>query len=203
MRKFLIVVVVALLAINVYTLIQFHEIKNRNLTSARLESSELHAYKSNFMTVIKHSNLVLKDYSIIDSLSRVRSLREILKVRQRPLLVFRFAEQHCESCVNSAIQIFKKDIESIGAQNILFLGSYRNNKLFNRVKPLYGIDSLKVYNVPELDIPAERSGYPYFFVMQSNLMISDTFIPDKGVVSITNSYLKIIYEKYFLKGTGL
>lgn len=196
-KKFLIVIILALLAINIYTLIHVQNSKDRNAIATQTEIDELHAYKVNFVTAIMNSNLSVRDISIKDSLGQVFLLNEIFKDRHLPLLVCRFSEQHCESCVDFAIRQFRQQIDSIGDNNILFLGMYKNNKIFNRTKPLYNIQNMDVYNSYYLNIPAEELGYPYYFVLHDDLTVSDVFVPDKSIPILSNNYLYMINKRYF------
>jgi hypothetical protein len=199
-KKLLIFIILSLLAVNVYTLINFHQFKKQNIIVSHQntsESDELYSYKINFEANIRNSNIKLNEIAVKDSLSNVLPLKDVLKNGQEQILVCRFSELHCESCVNFSIQLFRQWSDSIGTDNMLFLGTYRNNKIFNRTKPLYDIHNLNVYNIPKLNIPVEEFGYPYYFVLNTDLTISNVFIPDKATPNITNNYLKIINERYF------
>lgn len=90
----------------------------------------------------------------------------------------------------------------IEKENLLFLGSYENNRIFNREKKLYGIDTFKTYNALSLNIPLEELGFPYFFVLNENLTIFHIVIPDKNTPALTQKYLEIINERYFEKATN-
>ena len=201
-KRLLIFISVSLLAINVYTIVNFYRLKKQNVTLSHQNSSEndeLHAYQINFATNIRNSNIRLEEVPVKDSLSNVLLLKDVLKNSQEQILVCRFSELHCESCVNFSIQLFRHWADSIGKNNTLFLGSYRSNKIFNRAKPLYGIHNLNVYNVSELNIPAEELGFPYYFVLDSALRVTDVFVPDKAVPELTDKYLKMIHKRYFDK----
>jgi hypothetical protein len=198
-NRFLIFIIFSLLAINVYTIIRFYRFKKQNITASPVvsEHDELHSYTINFATNLRNSNFRLEEVRAKDSSGTVFSLKDLINNNQEQILVCRFSELHCESCVNFSIQLFRHWVDSIGKNNVLLLGSYRNNKIFNRTKPLYSIHNLNVYNIQPLNIPAEELGYPYYFVLHSDLTISDAFVPDKATPIIANNYLKLINERYF------
>ncbi|MBP1617090.1 MAG: hypothetical protein H6Q14_917 [Bacteroidetes bacterium] len=196
-NKLLIGIIIALVGINVYMLVHLQKGNSRNDAPVYSESDMLHTYKLNFIMGIKNSGLRLEDISMKDSSGMGVFMKDFLKGRDKPMLVCRFSEQHCESCVSFAIKQLQGIVDSVGRENVLLGGTYRNNKIFNRVKPLYGIDKLLVYNVPELGIPVEELGYPYYFVLHGDLSISDVFVPDKGVPTLSNSYLGMIGKRYF------
>jgi hypothetical protein len=199
-KRFLMFIILSLLAINVYTIINFYRLKKQDVTVLNKnfsESDKIHAYKLNFEVGIQNSNIRLEEIIARDSLGAVFPLKDIISNGQGQILVCRFSELHCESCVNSAIRQFRQWTDSIGKNNMLFLGAYRNNKIFNRTKPLYAIHNLNVYNVSGLNIPVEELGYPYYFVLNNDLTISNVFVPDKATPTITNDYLKMIDKRYF------
>ena len=72
----------------------------------------------------------------------------------------------------------------------------RNNRIFKREIPLYGIRDMDVYNTNTFNIPVEELGFPYYFILNSNLQISNVFIPDKATPSITNIFLKSVNKKF-------
>jgi hypothetical protein len=200
-KSFLILVIVSLLAINAFILIRFYRFRQLHveyITQYRniSEKDELHSYKVNFTTNILNSNLQLDSVMVKDSLNEIFPLEELFKGEKRQMLVCRFSTMHCESCVEFSIQMLRRQIKFIGIENVLFLGNYPNNRVFNKTKPLYGIHNLNVYNAAEFNIPAEELGYPYYFVLDSSLHISNVFVPDKATPNITDKYLESIRKTF-------
>lgn len=201
-KRFLILIIAALIIINIFSLIRFLNLKQlKNIIEANgihqqtITTDELHTYRHNFKVNILNSNLVIENLDIKDSLNITFPIKKIFDDKQESILVYRFSQMHCESCVNSSIQITQNWVDSVGINNVVFLGNHRNNRVFNKTIPLYGIQGLKVYNCPKINIPAEDIEYPYFFVLDSNLQISNLFVPDKATPFITNSYLKNVSKK--------
>ena len=199
-KIFLILIIISLLAINAFTLVRFYQLKQQKSEGEEIkhnkESDELNSYMVNFSTNILNSNFQLNNILVRDSLNNTIPLKTAFNYGQKQILVCRFSKMHCESCVNFAIQNFRNWVDSIGIKNVLFLGNYHSNKIFNREKPLYGIQGMNVYNAFELKIPAEELGYPYYFILDRNLRISNVFVPDKAAPEITNRYLKNIQSKF-------
>ena len=139
----------------------------------------------------------LENLLVKDSTSTQIPLKTFFGKGQQYLLVSRFLETNCESCVNYSIQMLKNKLSVIKPENVLFLGGYRNNRLFNQLKPTYQIDSLNVANVTALPLPAEELGYPYYFVIDSTLTVLNVFVPDKGSPSIDERYLEAVHTKFF------
>jgi len=170
--------------------------KSNNLMQTVDENDELLTLRLNFTTNILNSNLQLENIFIKDSINILLPINEVFDEKQKYILVCRFSEHHCESCVNYSLKMMTSWIDSIGNGNVLFLGNHRNNRIFNRVIPLYGIKDLSTFNAPAFNIPIEEIGYPYYFLLDRNLQITNVFIPDKATPNITNEYLKNIKLKF-------
>jgi hypothetical protein len=194
------IIIIALLGINIYTLVSFYNYKKQSVLTANSllhNPDELNAFKVNFSTAIENGGMWLKDIAVKDSLNNIISLQDFFKNGQHHILVCRFSETNCESCVNYSILTLLQQIDAMGKENVLFLGSYRNNRIFNKQKILYGIDKLNVANAATLNLQAENIGYPYYFTLDSTLQVSNVFVPDKGVSYLANRYLKLIQNRYF------
>ena len=197
-----ILIIVSLIAINVFVLFHVVQLKQEKVTKnyySNLKNNpddELYSYRLNFTTSIINSNLQLDSVALKDTLNNVIPLKNVFRKGQRQILVCRFSKTHCASCVNFAIQILQNWTDSIGRENILFLGNHRNNRIFKREIPLYGIRDMRVFNSYTFNIPVEELGFPYYFILDRNLQISNVFIPDKATPNITTNYLENVNKKF-------
>lgn len=194
--------VLVLLGLNIGVLVNFYSYKKK----AALVIHSLRETENNFRPIEKiikisivNSDIQLDNISVKDSSNVQIPLKEYFVDRKKYLLVGRFSETNCESCIRHFIKMLKNKVPSpLKKENILFLGDYRNNKLFNKLKVSYGIDTMNVANANGLTIPAEELGYPYFFVIDSTLNILNIFVSDKGSPAIDEKYLDYVQEKFFL-----
>jgi hypothetical protein len=203
-KTFVVLIIFSLILINVYSLNKIRNYKQKlgmdianGCNNVENKNDELNSYKLNFETNILNSNFKIDSLIIRDTLNNILQIKELFKREQKQFLVCRFSQLNCESCVISSINALRNWIDSIGINNVMFLGNHPNNRIFTRTLSLYGIQTMKVYNVVEFSIPAEQLGYPYYFVLNSNLCISDIFVPNKSFPNITNLYLSHIKERYF------
>lgn len=195
-------IILILFGITIYTIFQYNKLKQQTKVSLTnnpaIETTnvdELNAYKVNFKTNVLNNNLNLENIVLKDSVSNTIPLTNIFKKGQKTMLVYRFSQMHCESCVRASIQLFVNWANAENVKNICFLGNYRNNRIFYRTIPDYNIQKMKVYNASDFNLPAESIGYPYCFVLDSNMQISNVFVPDKGIPKLTDEYLEIIQNK--------
>lgn len=200
-KNVLYLLILGLIGLNIGTWLHYYSYRKK----AILVIDALHKDCNNTRSIekimkvsIDNSNIQLKDVFVRDSSNTSIPLKNYFR-KNKYLLVNRFSESHCESCVSHSIRMINNKISSLKKENILFLGDYRNNKIFNRLKVSYGIDTLNIGNVKNIDIPAEKLGYPYYFVIDSALSVQHLFVPDKGSPAIDERYLYYIQEKFFNK----
>ena len=203
-RIFFFTIIAALLVINAYTLLRFNNLKKQKVEGSissynlkKHENDEFKIYKSNFEESILNSNFEFTGTVVKDSMNNMIPLKSIFNDGQNQLLICRFSQRHCESCVDAIIQTLQKNLDDIGIDNIVCFGNHRNNRVFQKTLPLYGIEGMKVYNVPQINLPVEELNYPYFFVLDNSLQISNVFVPEKGLSHITIKYLESIDNRFF------
>ncbi|WP_417941944.1 hypothetical protein [Flavobacterium sp. RS13.1] len=201
-NKFITLIIITLFGITVFTLFRFNKLKQQISINSRSNSNvesvkddELNAYKVNFKTNLLNSNLSLNNVLMKDSINNIIPLINIFKNSQKTILVYRFSQMHCESCVIASIKIFVNWANLHKVKNICFLGNFSNNRIFYRTIPEYSIENMNVYNASDFDIPADGIGYPYCFILNNNMQISNVFVPDKGMPKLTTEYLKMIQNK--------
>ena len=186
-----------LTSVFVYMHLSQKKATNSHNTFSDSEKEEADFYLTNYYVKLNNNGMELNDIMLKDSLGIISPLKNLLEKEKKQILVCRFSQFHCESCVNFSIQMLLHS-SFIEKENLLFLGSYENNRIFNREKNY----TFKTYNALSLNIPLEELGFPYFFVLNENLTISHIVIPDKNTPALTQKYLEIINERYFEKATN-
>ena len=74
----------------------------------------------------------------------------------------------------------------------------RKEVLVVRVNELYCSDCVNfILQNGNLSLPLEEEGFPYCFLLSSDMTILHAFIPDKAVPDLANNYLKNISQRYF------
>lgn len=114
------------------------------------------------------------------------------------ILVCRISQLYCESCITYAIEkaISVKN-DSIIDMPLVIMGSYENDLSLKIIRDSHSkCDSLKYYNTPELNLPIEEHGYPYFMVVDSDLKVSDVFTPNKSYPEFTDRYFRFVSNKW-------
>jgi len=122
----------------------------------------------------------------------------LASIINKPTLVLRYSEFVCQSCVDNQIELLKKFGEETGEQNVLIISTYdeiRNLIIFKRANQL----NMDIYNIEKLKIPLDSENIPYYFVIDESFTIKHVFIPNNGIVSLTEKYLDFIWNRYFSK----
>lgn len=113
-------------------------------------------------------------------------------------LVFRYTTQNCSTCVQRILDKmleFKKEHANV---DILLLTNYRTqaDKIFS--KRIYK-EFPAIYSAFTLGLPLEDDVVPYFFILDNDLRVIDTFIPEKELPELTQRYLEKIATTFRFK----
>ena len=114
-----------LTSVFVYMHLSQKKATNSHNTFSDSEKEEADFYRTNYYVNLNNNGMELNDIMLKDSLGIISPLKNLLEKEKKQILVCRFSQFHCESCVNFSF---------IEKENLLFLGSYENNRIFNREK---------------------------------------------------------------------
>ena len=130
---------------------------------------------------MKMPNILLKEYNGVTI-----PLEEYMKGRKEVLVVR----------VNEKIGRLSKELNL--DENILLIGSYQSSTARRYLEKNMKLPST-VFDIENgnLSLPLEEEGFPYCFLLSSDMTILHAFIPDKAVPDLANNYLKNISQRYF------
>ncbi len=115
-------------------------------------------------------------------------------------LVLRYNESNCRLCVDSEIDILIKNVSLI-TNEICIVATYnkfRGIVVDKRRFVKNGLKNVKIYWVSSnLKIPIEKQNVPYYFYLNSNLTLSNVFIPMKEYPELSQTYLKFALTNFF------
>jgi hypothetical protein len=52
-------------------------------------------------------------------------------------------------------------------------------------------------NALKMNLPAENLGYPYYFILDVTMRVTNVFVPDKGCTKVSKWYMEEIRERFF------
>jgi hypothetical protein len=193
-------IIALLFVIDIYIVYHYYRLQQKTKIIQRqlvVDSDELNLLKVNFNYSFTNNNILLSDVVMKDFANNMVLLKNKFKPTQKYFLICRFSEYQCESCIKSAISILYRFSNSIGMDNVILLGTYQNNRIFNQQKATYDIHDFQVYNTASVNLPIDKVNYPYYFILDNELRVSDVFMPDKAIPTLTREYLLLITKRYF------
>jgi hypothetical protein len=119
------------------------------------------------------------------------------------MLVFRYTIMNCSDCINAEFELLSKEfINKIDITvNICFLAYYENTRDlvvdFRRFQEKQLNINMFILPINRLQIPIESQNLPYYFTIDSSLIMRDFFIPIKEKPNWTYSYFERLKKNYF------
>ena len=157
-------------------------------------------YQLNLKLNYQMTGLSAPDVFYEEREKETKTLSELVK--NKPLLIYRYSELHCNTCYETEIEALQKAFE-YSPNLVSILCSYHVERTFimfkrmNEIKiPLYRIamDTLKW--------TAEKYGNPYYFVLHPDMKISHIYFPNKAYPKINKQYLENV-KSFLLDQNGL
>ncbi len=111
----------------------------------------------------------------------------IVNIISKPVLVLRYSELNCQSCVDDLLTEIKED-GIFNATNTLLLAYYSEPAYLYQFKRMNRLE-LPVFSIQHTGLPPDTLNLPYFFLMNSKLQISNVFIPEEGDTDAIAAYL--------------
>ena len=100
----------------------------------------------------------------------------------------------CNLCIETTIDKLKSTFVDYSTNDKIVLLSTNVNP---RLKEAYYGKELYSYDNMKLDIPYEKKGLPYMFVVDSNMQVKLFFIPDIRTPELTDYYLSCMNKRFF------
>ncbi len=194
--KYFFLVIIAILLLLYNTKIRKdYSIRYQKLTDkVSLKARQEIMYRNAFINIIKTNGIILSDKIIIrDRHNEVIDIRNILF--QNKLLVFRFSENACQSCIET---ILKKLVNYNITQkkSFIILCTYRNKKYFEVFLKRKHFSNLNYYfvmdNICNKLTAIDQDYLPYLFILNKNLEISDLIVMPTENLMLLDTYLENI-----------
>lgn len=200
MNKYLIGIIILLLAINVFAIANFLYYRKNVMAQLLMmeeEGKRVMPLEINLRANMENNARRIQDISGKNQKGELKCLHDFFDSGMDKILVCRFSELDCESCIDFTIKTLLGKNVVIEKDNILFVSTYKNDVNFNRQKQLYGIQDYESLNIMDLGIPLEDYGYPYYFILDKSLQVLDVFVPSKSSQVMIQKYFDEIQEKHF------
>ena len=109
--------------------------------------------------------------------------------RDDKMLVARYADINCNSCVDTLMTHLAKKYADIGEGRIVVLSNYGSRRDYINFIRINGLD-FEIYNLSAPLCDADSLNVPYMFILEGNKKINDFFIPRKEYPRGIDEYLE-------------
>lgn len=191
-------IIAMLFGLNVFMMYKTQDLKNdcqvllSSSAGAVVEHGTLY---TSLQKSYENSGLSLENVEARDSLKRPFDLRTLFADGRGKVLVVRFSDNYCASCVQNSIETILKNRDNADTEKVVFVGNSRRTVVFSKQIDQYGIRDYEVLNIADLGLPAETMLFPYYFVMDSTLSVLDLYVPNKATPDMDSTFVSLMMRK--------
>jgi hypothetical protein len=171
----------------------FYNIKKTDLLINRAITTYFEAYKNKFSNEKVNENLKISENLKLINIKGDTLLAK--KVLKKGSLILAYSEFNCRKCINAEIKTLTKISKKYFNKINIIVYSKKIKNLKYDIKELHklGLNKINVYLLTDnkLGIPIDRLNSPYYFYINSELTVSNIFIPEKETPKITKTYLDL------------
>lgn len=143
------------------------------------------------------NSILLENSSLSDSTifneENIQVDKELL-LCAKPTLVFRYSKLNCTSCILKNINTINMMVEKRKIR-IIIISDYNSKRELGLFKRINNIEN-EVFNCSLLSNNENHT--PYFCIINEKGKLNNVFFPDDNFVGLTEKYLDIMTQKYFL-----
>ena len=191
-------IIALLFGINVFMMYKTQDVKNDCqvlLSSSASAVVEHGALYTSLQVSYENSGLSLENVEARDSLKQSFDLKTLFGDGINKVLVVRYSDNHCASCVQNAVETVLKNRDNADIEKVVFVGYARRTVVFSKEIDRYGIRDYEVLNIADLGLPAESMLFPYYFVMDSTLSVLDLYVPNKATPDMDSTFVSLMMRK--------
>ncbi len=202
MKNFLYLILICLIGLNI---VLFFKMRSIHTFSSSIRTTKLtnELYYNKFKVEKENEYLNFpKNFKLIDIKGDTVFAKDVFKQHK---VVFRYSLTHCDACVHAEHENIIKELQAKPnySKNICLLAYYENIRglIVDYRKFKAKKVNISMYAVAKnnLDIPIEAQNLPYYFIIDSNLRMTNFYIPDKEKTNWSKSYLRLALKNYFNK----
>lgn len=136
-----------------------------------------------------YNNNLLNNISLITEALDSVSIEEIVYFNNTPKLVFIFSNYDCSTCVQDQLDLISKS--KFTKENIYVLCNNHTEKDMNLIRRYFLKDS-RINLLRIIDNYDNKINFPYYFILDSTLLMKKFFIPSKDDTTYTQQYFSAI-----------
>lgn len=157
-------------------------------------------YQTPFIDGLQNNGYKLDDLYLqrLCDLSALKAQQLFDKLGDSVLFICRTSVYHCESCVIYAIQKALELFQDYdGKMKFVLWGYYDNvNSLKILTRTFARLAPEDIYLAPDIVLPLDSRGYPFYFTLNKSMVVQDIFIPSNYSPAKTDVYWNFISDKW-------
>lgn len=200
-RSYYIPILVGLLVINITLLYYLSGINVKFEKCSKLVydlSNEMKVL-SNFHLIFQNAIMKNEGLKISPNFILEKENSECVKLSEllsdEPTLIFRYSDLNCNTCVEAEFKNINQYLDKTNSNRLVILADYKNEDDLFRFKRLNQVE-MPIYNSKnnKLNLPVEGLNTPYFFIIDSTLVVRSLFIPNKAYPEFSKNYYTNIFS---------
>lgn len=190
-----------LLIVNVVVLYFFHRYKITSEMSISVVLPYVQKYsflKSDLEHNVEFVGDTVNDFDIRDLYGNQSSLGNLFPENQNLLVIARFSERYCSSCVKYMCDILRKIGNNVDIPLVYMFGYSKHSVFVNSVNEFDVSDEI-VYNCSDFDTAIDYAGFPYLLFLDRNLNILRCYFPTKDAEQLDIENINLLFKSFETK----
>ena len=193
------IVVIFLIVID---LTLFHRVKNAEIGiqlrdsiikhNSSPSSLEIEYIQNSFSRILSYHDTPISNVKLTDTNLTKHTLDDVLC--KGPVLILRYAETNCGSCVFFALEKIKEAAKKHQIIPVI-MAEYSDLIPFKNAVSNFNTEQFPFYNVETLTT-LDKELTPYYFILMPDHTMQAVFFPDKMFPQITDLYFEKVVERF-------
>lgn len=196
------IIIVLLILLNTFICYRFISTKRYDdmIIQSLSENSEERAYLwGHLSNSILNDGRKLNGLLVRDSIGDELVVRDMFQPNEKRLLICRFSEKYCQSCVKYAIDAIEHSLNFDETLNVVYWADCERSDSLRRYIDDYSLRDKRVFNVTNIDIHFEHSISPYYLIVDTSMQILSTYMPHKETYSLDSIFINQLYNRYYFE----
>ncbi len=159
-------------------------------------SDENNVLRSNLALAYENIGQTLYNVEVEDTLKDVYTLQNLF-VDNDKLLICRMSEKFCGNCEEDAVNKILRYVDASLFDKVVFVGTFKNVRLLNRIIDPRHIRDFKVVNTSYLSLNADEKMMPYYMVVNNELKVESIYFPSKATESLDSTFIRELCKKLY------
>lgn len=143
-----------------------------------------------YMKSIKYTGIQLDtNLEVTDNKDSVYLLKKMVNTSRK--LIFRYSYISCNACVDTIMKIVDGFSEKVGKNKVIILSQYADKWDYKKFIRINNVKNT-IYHLQDSLCRADEMSIPYFFVLDSDMITNNFYLPRQEYPGMVKKYLESI-----------